>query len=254
MRLNICIKYLLIKIFKLNEENIRLNKINIQMETMIYYYEKNKSYNKIDKDDNNIFENNFNNQLNRNKNNKKIKSNTFFDENKFKDKIRFKNSSSQNQFQKTYLNVGNNITHTNININMMMDYNNNNSSKHLRTEKINKNIEASKELKNNFILEDSKIINENKNPVKNLEKFDFINKNISKYKSYDKIFKYKNIQNKKINNNSYNTLIKEMKNVLICKTLNLSNIKKPRNILEKLKRKILIITKLLRIYLVIPKK
>jgi len=45
-----------------------------------------------------------------------------------------------------------------------------------------------------------------------------------------------------------------MKNVLIYKTLNLSNIKKPRNILEKLKRKILIITKLLRIYLVIPKK
>ena len=232
---NIQIKLLTKENETLNEENIRLNKINIQMETMIYYYEKNKSYNKIDKDDNNIFENNFNNQLNRNKNNKKIKSNTFFDENKFKDKIRFKNSSSQNQFQKTYLNVGNNITHTNININMMMDYNNNNSSKHLRTEKINKNIEASKELKNNFILEDSKIINENKNPVKNLEKFDFINKNLSKYKSYDKIFKYKNIQNKKINNNSYNKLIKEKKSVLICKTLNLSNIKKPRNIFRKIK-------------------
>ena len=39
----------------------------------------------------------------------------------------------------------------------------------MRTEKINKNIEASNELKNNFILEDSKIINENKNPTKNLE-------------------------------------------------------------------------------------
>ena len=53
---------------------------------------------------------------------------------------------------------------------MMMDHNNNkNSSKHLRNEKINKNIEASNELKNNFILEDSKIINENKNPTKNLE-------------------------------------------------------------------------------------
>jgi len=56
----------------------------------------------------------------------------------------------------------------------MMDYNNKkNSSKHLRNEKINKNIEASNELKNNFILEDSKIINENKNPVKNLEKIWF---------------------------------------------------------------------------------
>ena len=56
----------------------------------------------------------------------------------------------------------------------MMDYNNNkNSSKYLRVEKINKNIESSNELKNNFILEDSKIINENKNPVKNLEKIWF---------------------------------------------------------------------------------
>ena len=53
---------------------------------------------------------------------------------------------------------------------MMMDYNNNkNSSKHLRNEKINKNIEVSNELKNNFILEDSKIINGNKNPVKILK-------------------------------------------------------------------------------------
>ena len=68
-----------------------------------------------------------------------------------------------------------------------------------------------------------------------MKKFDFINKNISKYKPYDKIFKYKNIQNKKINNNSYNKLIKEKKSVLICKTLNLSNIKKPRNIFRKIK-------------------
>ena len=120
---------------------------------------------------------------------------------------------------------------------MMMDYNNNkNSSKHLRNEKINKNIEASNELKNNFILEDSKIINENKNPVKNLEKFDFINKNLSKYKSYDKILKYKSLKNKKINNNSYNKLIKEKKNVLICKTLNLSSIKKPKTVFGKIKK------------------
>ena len=98
---NIQIKLLTKENETLNEENIGLNKINIQMETMIYYYEKNINYNKIDKDDNNnIYENIFNNQLNRNKNNKKIKSNTFFPENKFKDKIKFNNSSSQNQFLK----------------------------------------------------------------------------------------------------------------------------------------------------------
>ena len=98
---NIQIKLLTKEKETLNEENIRLNKINIQMETMIYYYEKNINYNKIDKDDNNnIYGNIFNNQLNRNKNNKKIKSNTFFPENKFKDKIKFNNSSSQNQFRK----------------------------------------------------------------------------------------------------------------------------------------------------------
>ena len=37
---NIQIKLLTKKNETLNEENIRLNKINIQMETMIYYYEK----------------------------------------------------------------------------------------------------------------------------------------------------------------------------------------------------------------------
>jgi len=58
---------------------------------------------------------------------------------------------------------------------------------------------------------------------------------MSKYKSYDKIFKYKNIQNKKINDSGYDKLIKEKKNGLICKTLNLSNIKKPRNIFRKIK-------------------
>ena len=68
-----------------------------------------------------------------------------------------------------------------------------------------------------------------------MKKFDFINKNMSKYKSYDKIFKYKNIQNKKINDSGYDKLIKEKKNGLICKTLNLSNIKKPRNIFRKIK-------------------
>ena len=232
---NIQIKLITKENETLNEENIRLNKINIQMENMIYYYKKNNSYNKKN-NDNDIYENIFNDNLNRNKNNKRIKSNTFFEENKFKDKIKFNNSSSQNQLQKTYLNVGNNITHTNINFNMLIDYNNKNSSKYLKTDEINENIKISNELKNNFILEESKIKNENKDSLNNLENFDFINKSGNKYKSYDKIFKYKSMKNKKINNNSYNKLIKEKKNVLICKTLNLSSIKKPKSIFGKNKK------------------
>ena len=113
---NIQIKLLMKENETLNEENIRLNKINIQMETLVDYYEKN-----------NINKNDINNNENKNK------------------KI---------------LNVGNNITHTNININMMMDY--------------------------------------------------------------------KKSKNKKINNNSYNKIIKEKKNELINKTLNLSYIKKSK--------------------------
>ena len=112
---NIQIKLLTKENETLNEENIRLNKINIQMETLVDYYEKNNKSNNIkDKSENN---------LNQNKKNKIIKSNTFFDDNNIKDKIVI-NSESKDKPQKTYVNVGNNINHTNININMLMDYEN----------------------------------------------------------------------------------------------------------------------------------
>ena len=112
---NIQIKLLTKENETLNEENIRLNKINIQMETLVDYYEKNNKSNNIkDKSENN---------LNQNKKNKIIKSNTFFDDNNIKDKIII-NSESKDKLQKTYVNVGNNINHTNININMLMDYEN----------------------------------------------------------------------------------------------------------------------------------
>ena len=130
---NIQIKLLMKENETLNEENIRLNKINIQMETLVDYYEKN-----------NINKNDINNNEN-----KKILN-------------KYNNNSSSKEKRKTYVNVGNNITHTNININMMMDY------------------------------------------------------------------KKRNNKNKKINNNSYNKLIKEKKNELINKTLNLSFIKKSK--------------------------
>ena len=76
---NIQIKLLMKENETLNEENIRLNKINIQMETLVDYYEKNNKSNNIkDKSENN---------LNQNKKNKIIKSNTFFDDNNIKDKV-----------------------------------------------------------------------------------------------------------------------------------------------------------------------
>ena len=158
---NIQIKLLTKENETLNEENIRLNKINIQMETMVDYYEKsnNDNKNKNNNDNNdfiNIYENIFNENLNKNKNNKNIKSNTFFEEDKFTNNKIFNNSSSQNKSQKTYVNVDNNITHTNININMMMDYNNrNNASKNLRSNTLNKN--AIKQ--NNLLLDESSVKN-----------------------------------------------------------------------------------------------
>ena len=111
---NIQIKLLMKENETLNEENIRLNKINIQMETLVDYYEKNNKNNNIKNENENIF--------NKNKNNKIIKSNTFFDDSKIRDKTII--SPLKNKQQKTYVNVGNNITHTNININMMMDIEN----------------------------------------------------------------------------------------------------------------------------------
>ena len=231
---NIQIKLLTKENETLNEENIRLNKINIQMETMVDYYEKsnkdnkNKNNNDHNNDFINIYENIFNENLNKNKNNKNIKSNTFFEEDKFTNNKIFNNSSSQNKTQKTYVNVDNNITHTNININMMMDYNNrNNASKNLRSNTLNKNAIT----QNNLLLDESSIKNKKNEKIKN---FEYFNKSGNKYKSNEKIFKHIKLRNKKIDNNSYNKLIKEKKNILICKTLNLSNIKKPRKVFCKI--------------------
>jgi len=229
---NIQIKLLTKENETLNEENIRLNKINIQMETMVDYYEKSKKENKNKNNDSNdfinIYEKIINEDLKQNKNNKNIKSNTFFEEEKFKNNKIFNNSSSQNKLQKTYVNVDNNITHTNININMMMDYNNRNRiSKNLRTNTLNKNTIT----QNNLLLDESSIKNDKREKIKN---FEFFNKSGNKYKSSEKIFKHIKLRNKKISNNSYNKLIKEKKNILICKTLNLSNIKKPRKMFCKI--------------------
>ena len=192
---NIQIKLLMKENDTLNEENIRLNKINIHMETMVNYYEKNNKNSKDDNNDINIHENTFN--KNHNKKNKINKSNTFFDDDKLKNKKIF-NSSSKNNQQKTYVNVDNNITHTNININMMMD------------------IENKKDINKNCITFS-----------------DYINKSSGKLKLKDRKFKKIKLNNKKINNNSYNKLIKEKKNGLVSKTLNLSAIKKFPNYVGK---------------------
>ena len=180
---NIQIKLLMKENETLNEENIRLNKINIQMETLVDYYEKNNKNNNIKNENENIF--------NKNKNNKIIKSNTFFDDSKIRDKTII--SPLKNKQQKTYVNVGNNITHTNININMLMDYEN----------KLNEN-----KFKSGYI-----------------------------YKSNDKLYRHIKLNNKKISNKSYNKIIKGKKHGLICKTLNLSSIKKNQNDLSKINNK-----------------
>ena len=186
---NIQIKLLSKENETLNEENIRLNKINIQMENIVDYYEKNYRNNVLDDNkDININKNNYNEYLNRNKKNKIIKSNTFIEEDKNKDK----NTLLKNKLQKTYVNVDNNITHTNININMMMDCN-------------------------------------NRRDLPNNKKINIINNSAMKNKSSDKLNKYIKLRNKKINNNSYNKLIKEKKNILTCKTLNLSSLKKSKS-------------------------
>ena len=192
---NIQIKLLMKENDTLNEENIRLNKINIHMETVVNYYEKNNKNSKDDNNDINIHENTIN--KNHNKKNKINKSNTFFDDDKMKNKKIF-NSSSKNNQQKTYVNVDNNITHTNININMMMD------------------IENKKDINKNCITFN-----------------DYINKSSGKLKLKDRKFKKIKLNNKKINNNSYNKLIKEKKNGLVSKTLNLSAIKKFPNYVRK---------------------
>ena len=121
---NIQIKLLSLENEALNEENIRLNKINIEMESIINYNHLN-NINKhnvspnIKKEHKEIYKKEKNKKINRN--------NIFFDnyKNKFLNESKSKfnnNSSSKNELQSTFVNVDNNITHTNININMMMDY------------------------------------------------------------------------------------------------------------------------------------
>ena len=204
---NIQIKLLSKENETLNEENIRLNKINIQMENIVDYYEKKYRNNVLDDNkDININKNNYNEYLNRNKKNKIIKSNTFIEEDKNKDK----NTLLKNKLQKTYVNVDNNITHTNININMMMDCNNR------------------RDLPNNkkINIKNKKKINQNELNINNIE---YTNNSAMKNKSSDKLNKYIKLRNKKINNNSYNKLIKEKKNILTSKTLNLSSLKKSKS-------------------------
>ena len=174
---NIQIKLLIKENETLNEENIKLNKINIEMESLVDYYEKNSKNNNNDNINNdNINENNF--YCNKNKKNDIIIKNNSSNNNK--------SSSSKKQNQKTFVNVDNNITHTNININMMMDYHKKNDDLN------NKTSITSSEFKEGLIL--------NELSIKNKE---------------NKIIR------KKINNKSYNKLIKEKKNLFNEKTFNL---------------------------------
>ena len=205
---NIQIKLLMKENEALNEENIRLNKINIEMESSVEFYQKNK---------------------NNERSNKKVtRTNSFFDDykNKFlnersKNKNTFNNSSSHNELQSTFVNVDNNITHTNININMMMDYD------HLND--INKNSITSSEFREGLLLndinqkKDKKIINNDKGI--NIQKYNLVEP--KKFnKSKDKVLRYLKLNKRKINNRSYNKLIIDRKNDLNEKTQNVSAIKK----------------------------
>ena len=216
---NIQIKLLTKENETLNEENIRLNKINIQMETLVDYYEKNNKSNNIkDKSENN---------LNQNKKNKIIKSNTFFDDNNIKDKIII-NSESKDKLQKTYVNVGNNINHTNININMLMDYENKSN------ENINKSCFANKssnKLYKHIKLNNKKISNKSYNKLIKEKKHGLIFKtlnlstikknkcNLSKINNdnfnYNKTIKsiFSNTEKFLIKNRGRNTDTKKAKNI-----------------------------------------
>ena len=216
---NIQIKLLTKENETLNEENIRLNKINIQMETLVDYYEKNNKSNNIkDKSENN---------LNQNKKNKIIKSNTFFDDNNIKDKIII-NSESKDKPQKTYVNVGNNINHTNININMLMDYENKSN------ENINKSSFANKssnKLYKHIKLNNKKISNKSYNKLIKEKKHGLIFKtlnlstikknkcNLSKINNdnfnYNKTIKsiFSNTEKFLIKNRGRNTDTKKAKNI-----------------------------------------
>ena len=217
---NIQIKLITQENETLNEENIRLNKINIEMELLIQEYRKrkkkinnySKSVNK-ENDENNIFINK-----------KKIKNNSFFKDyrNKFLNESnnnKFNNNPSQNELQSTYVNVDNNITHTNININMMMDYDKINT--------INKNSITSSEFKEGLFLNDFNQIKKEKNINNNIIKIPNHNLNESKkyFKTNDKVLRYLKLNKRKINNNVSNKSI-DRKNDSKDKTQTISMIKK----------------------------
>ena len=209
---NIQIKLLTQENEALNEENIRLNKINIEMESMIEFYQKNKNKKIKNKTKNDIIiQNNNNNNF---KNQTIIKNNSFFDDykNKFlnvrnKNTLNFNNNSSQNELQSTFVNVDNNITHTNININMMMDYDHIND--------INKNSITSSEFRDGLLLNELNKINNNKfinkDKTQNNQSNSLIKpKKINKSK--DKALRYLKMDKRKIKNRSYNKLIIDRNN------------------------------------------
>ena len=230
---NIQIKLLSQENETLNEENIRLNKINIEMESIIGDYQKNNNNMKI----NNII-NIKDNKSKLKKDKIKKRNNSFFDDyrNKFlneTNKNKFSTSSTQNELQSTFVNVDNNITHTNININMMMDYD--------RIPDINKNSVTSSEFRDGLLLNDlnkiNKVNNKQSLSINNNKKNNSkSNQNISDLnivepkkinKSRDKVIRYLKLSKKKINNNSYNKLIIDKKNDNMNeKTQNISAIKK----------------------------
>ena len=238
---NIQIKLLTQENETLNEENIRLNKINIEMESLIEYYQSNKnnrssiSIEKVNKE-----------KINNDKN-RITRNNSFFGDykNKFlkeSKKNKFNNSSSQNELQSTFVNVDNNITHTNININMMMDYD------HLGD--INKNSITSSEFRDGLLLNDlnnNYNNNKNKNHINNNNNNNNnnnINKspNLTNYnlienkkfiKSKDKVLRYLKLNNRKIKNKSYNKLILDNKNDINEKSENISTIKKSSKNFDK---------------------
>ena len=191
---NIQIKLLMKENETLNEENIRLNKINIQMETLVDYYEKNNKNNNIKNENENIF--------NKNKNNKIIKSNTFFDDSKIRDKTII--SPLKNKQQKTYVNVGNNITHTNININMLMDYENKLNENKFKSGYIYK---SNDKLYRHIKLNNKKISNKSYNKIIKGKKHGLICKTLN----LSSIKKNQNDLSKKNNKNfNYNKTIKNI--------------------------------------------
>ena len=230
---NIQIKLLSLENEALNEENIRLNKINIEMESIINYNHLNNNHiNQINKVSPII--KNDHKEIYKKEKNKKIKrNNSFFDnyKNKFlnESKSKFNNSSSKNELQSTFVNVDNNITHTNININMMMDY------EHIND--INKNSVTSSEFRDGLLLNDLNNINNNNisktiNKSQNMKNFNLIEP--KKYKSKDKVLRYLKLNKRKINNNSCNKLIIDKKNDMNEKTQNISTIKKSCKNFDKL--------------------